>query len=284
MWSPELRGPVNALILRIHGHAIGMLAALCGTLVAAAAQAQSPEASDWAYYGGDAFGQHYSSLEQVRRDNVNTLTEAWTYRTGELGAGLAAQGRLVFDVTPVLAFGLLYLETAANIVIALDPVTGKERWRYDPRIDRSRDYPQLAARGVSIWEDPDASRQGACTHRILLEPTMRGCWPLMQLPADPAATSAMRGRSIWIRSVPEQRLHTRQARRLSSSAISWWWALPSRTSSARPPCAVSSAHSMRAAARRAGVSIRCRAVVSIQPHRSGIGHKPLRAAALMPPG
>ncbi|MBV9912120.1 MAG: pyrroloquinoline quinone-dependent dehydrogenase [Sinobacteraceae bacterium] len=156
------------MILRIHGHAIGMLAALCGTLVAAAAQAQSPEVSDWAYYGGDAFGQHYSSLEQVRRDNVNTLTEAWTYRTGELGAGLAAQGRLVFDVTPVLAFGLLYLETAANIVIALDPVTGKERWRYDPRIDRSRDYPQLAARGVSIWEDPDASRQGACTHRIFV--------------------------------------------------------------------------------------------------------------------
>ena len=130
------------------------------------ARAQSPDASDWAYYGGDAFGQHYSSLDQIRRENVGNLTLAWTYRTGELGAGLARSSKLTFEATPVLAFGLLYLETATNIVIALNPETGVERWRYDPRIDRARLYSDVAGRGVSVWEDADPKHNGPCAHRV----------------------------------------------------------------------------------------------------------------------
>src|ERR1700733_7606125 len=89
------------------------LGATCGTAVA-----QSPDASDWGFYGGDAFGQHFSSLDQIKRENVNELTVAWTYRTGELGDGFARNSKLTFEATPVLAFGYLYLETATNIVIA----------------------------------------------------------------------------------------------------------------------------------------------------------------------
>jgi len=124
------------------------------------ALSQSPDASDWGFYGGDAFGQHYSSLDQIKRENVENLTVAWTYRTGELGDGFARSSKLTFEATPVLAFGLLYLETATNIVIALDPETGRSRgWRYDPKIDRKRQYSDVAARGVTIWEghrDPKA--------------------------------------------------------------------------------------------------------------------------------
>lgn len=128
-------------------------------LLPGAAAAQSPDASDWGFYGGDAFGQHYSSLDQIKRENVGSLTVAWTYRTGELGDGFARDSRLSFEATPVLAFGLLYLETATNIVIALDPETGAQRWRYDPKIDRKRQYSDVAARGVSIWEDTDPKHQ-----------------------------------------------------------------------------------------------------------------------------
>ena len=144
------------------------LAVALGSLRLITAHAQSPDASDWGYYGGDAFGQRYSSLDQIRRDNVRNLTVAWTYRTGELGAGFARSGKLTFEATPVLAFGLLYVETATNIVIALDPETGMQRWRYDPRVDRSQKYSDVAARGVSVWEDTDTKREGACVHRIFL--------------------------------------------------------------------------------------------------------------------
>jgi len=128
--------------------------------------AQSPDASDWGFYGGDAFGQHYSSLDQIKRENVRNLAVAWTYRTGELGAGFARANKLSFEATPVLAFGLLYLETVTNVVIALDPETGVQRWRYDPHTDRKRLYSDVAARGVSIWEDPDPARQDPCKRRV----------------------------------------------------------------------------------------------------------------------
>ena len=39
-----------------------------------AAHAQSPDASDWGYYGGDSFGQRFSSLDQINRENVAQLT------------------------------------------------------------------------------------------------------------------------------------------------------------------------------------------------------------------
>src|SRR6266853_3516798 len=71
----------------------------------AVALAQAPEASDWGYYGGDAFGQRFSSLDEINRTNVSKLSVAWTYSTAELGAGLARAGKLTFEATPVLAFG-----------------------------------------------------------------------------------------------------------------------------------------------------------------------------------
>jgi quinoprotein glucose dehydrogenase len=132
----------------------------------ACALAQAPAASDWGYYGGDAFGRRFSSLDQINRGNVARLAVAWSYRTGELGAGLARSGKLTFEATPVLAFGMLYVETGTNIVIALDPETGRVRWRFDPRIDRTRHYAEASSRGVSVWENPDARHAGACRRRV----------------------------------------------------------------------------------------------------------------------
>lgn len=147
--------------------AVILLSAAAGIVtVGAAARAQAPDASDWGYYGGDSFGQRYSSLAEINRNNVSHLTVAWTYRTGETGAGFARAGKLSFEATPVLAFGLLYLETPTNVVIALDPEKGTPRWRFDPHIDRARPYAQASARGVSVWEDTDGKHQGPCARRV----------------------------------------------------------------------------------------------------------------------
>src|SRR5437763_15136320 len=63
-------------------------------LASSGALAQSPDASDWGYYGGDAFGQRFSSLGEINRGNVSRLKVVWTYRTGELGAGFTRAGKL----------------------------------------------------------------------------------------------------------------------------------------------------------------------------------------------
>jgi quinoprotein glucose dehydrogenase len=130
------------------------------------ALAQAPAVSDWGYYGGDAFGRRFSSLDQINRSNVTHLTVAWTYRTGELGAGFARAGKLTFEATPVLAFGMLYVETGTNIVIALDPETGSPRWRFDPQVDRGGHYAEASSRGVSVWESGEPGRGGACRRRV----------------------------------------------------------------------------------------------------------------------
>lgn len=128
---------------------------LAASLALPGVHAQSRGASDWGYYGGDSFGRRFSSLDQINRGNVAQLKLAWVYRTGELGAGFARAGKLTFEATPVLAYGSLYLETATNIVIALDPQTGLVRWRFDPHVDRTRGYAEASARGVSLWEDTE---------------------------------------------------------------------------------------------------------------------------------
>jgi len=143
-----------------------VIATACAAVTTGRAGAQTPDASDWGYYGGDLFGQRFSSLNEINRKNVQHLTVAWTYHTGETGAGFARASKMSFEVTPILAFGLLYLETPTNILIALDPETGAERWRFDPHIDRSRAYAEVSARGVSIWEDSDSRHTGPCTRRI----------------------------------------------------------------------------------------------------------------------
>ncbi len=120
----------------------------------------------WGTYGGDPGSSRYASLSQIDRDNVGRLELAWSYRTGELGEGFASRDKMAFEATPILAEGRLYLSTPLNTVIALDPATGAEIWRYDPGIDRSRHYAETTSRGVSSWLDPHAAPGAPCAHRI----------------------------------------------------------------------------------------------------------------------
>ena len=144
--------------------AVGMVSALAAPPGRQAAE----DESHWGWYGGDAGGARQSMLAQIDRSNVEELEIAWTYRTGELGAGFKRADKLTFEATPILVRGLLYLSTATSIVIALDPGSGQERWRYDPKISRSRDYAEAASRGVSSWIDRTADPAAPCAHRIIL--------------------------------------------------------------------------------------------------------------------
>lgn len=126
------------------------------------------EEPQWGSYGGDPGGNRHSPLTQIDRRNVAQLEIAWTYRTGEFGAGFARADKLAFEATPILVRDSLYLSTPTNIVIALDPATGLQRWRYDPRIDRARRYSEATSRGVSSWIDETADPAAACSHRIIM--------------------------------------------------------------------------------------------------------------------
>jgi quinoprotein glucose dehydrogenase len=108
---------------------------------------------DWPVYGHDPGGQKFSPLATIHRGNVSSLRIAWIYRTGD--AYQPKQSRpTAFEATPLHIDNTLYLSTPLGRIIALDPVTGKERWSYDSKIDRDKGYGDFASRGVSAWRSP----------------------------------------------------------------------------------------------------------------------------------
>ncbi len=119
----------------------------------------------WPYYGADAGGQRYSPLDQIHRGNVARLEVAWTTRTGDLDAEPPPPRHMAFQATPILVDGLLVLPSPLGRVLALDPETGREVWRFE-RTVRGREYPEFTSRGVASWVDEALAPGALCRTRI----------------------------------------------------------------------------------------------------------------------
>jgi quinoprotein glucose dehydrogenase len=96
-----------------------------------------PQKGDWPVYGRDAAGARYSPLDQINAQNVARLQRAWVYHTGDRGRA--------WEVTPIMADGLLYLATQNQRIVALEPETGREVWKFDPHSGPRE------LRGVTYW-------------------------------------------------------------------------------------------------------------------------------------
>ena len=90
--------------------------------------------SGWANYGNDAGGHRYSSAEQINTANVSELEVAWIFSTGDLTSKPAAIGGSIAEGTPILVDDALVFCTPFNEVIALDPASGEQLWRFDAKI------------------------------------------------------------------------------------------------------------------------------------------------------
>jgi len=120
---------------------------------------------EWPVYGGDPGGTRWSPAAQIDRANVARLARAWEIRTGDLDVVPPPPGHMAFEATPILAGGLLVFPTPLGRVLALDPETGAERWRFDPAT-RVRDTSEFTSRGVAAWSDALAPAGAPCARRI----------------------------------------------------------------------------------------------------------------------
>lgn len=111
--------------------------------------ARGVPAGEWHAYGRSAFGQRYSPLAQLTPDNVGGLEVAWTYRTGDLRGKPGDPVETTFQVTPLKIGDRLFLCTPHQSVIALEADTGKEIWRYNPKVQGELALQHLTCRGLS---------------------------------------------------------------------------------------------------------------------------------------
>ncbi|HEV8209539.1 MAG TPA: acido-empty-quinoprotein group A [Vicinamibacterales bacterium] len=119
----DLAGPAKA------GHYIRWTSALAAALACSAlltAQTLDPAAllkpptDSWPTYHGDYSGQRHSRLTQITPDNVDKMTLAWSFQTGQTQQ---------IKASPILVDGVIYITTPDNIW-ALDARSAKQLWRY----------------------------------------------------------------------------------------------------------------------------------------------------------
>ena len=96
-------------------------------LVTACTQKEN-DFKSWSAYRGDAANTAYSSLDQINKENVSQLEVAWTYHTGDAAKG----NRSAIQCNPIIANGMMYVTSPKLKLIALEPTTGKELWKFDP--------------------------------------------------------------------------------------------------------------------------------------------------------
>ncbi|MEO8174054.1 MAG: PQQ-binding-like beta-propeller repeat protein [Sediminibacterium sp.] len=118
------------------------------------ASCQSKKETEWRVYGGNKSATHYSPLTEVDTSNVAQLQVAWEYHTGD------SDRRTQIQVNPIIVDGTLFGVSPKLKLFALDAVTGKEKWVFNP-IDTNAAakgggyFSMNVCRGVTYYSDQD---------------------------------------------------------------------------------------------------------------------------------
>ena len=109
---------------------------------------QNPDPADWLMWRRTLDGWGYSPLDQIDRENVDTIRMVWSRA---LGPGLQQGTPLVYD-------GVLYMPNPRDVIQAIDAISGDLLWEY--RRDRPDDLGDYliaalidANRNLAIWDD-----------------------------------------------------------------------------------------------------------------------------------
>jgi quinohemoprotein ethanol dehydrogenase len=121
----------------------GALLVLAATIAGNANAADSVPA-EWAVHGGTDAEQRFSPLDQVNTDNVGKLGLSWSFEFD------SNRGQ---EATPIVTGGVLYVSTAWSHVYALEAATGRELWRFDPKVAGRVGFDaccDVVSRGVAV--------------------------------------------------------------------------------------------------------------------------------------
>lgn len=115
---------MNRLRRGLAGLLASLALAACSQVAAPPQQASAGD--DWTNPGGDAGKTHHSTLADINAGNVGPLGLAWA---ADLGTNRG------LEATPIEAGGVLYASGVAGRVYAWDAASGRELWRFEPKLD-----------------------------------------------------------------------------------------------------------------------------------------------------
>jgi quinoprotein glucose dehydrogenase len=100
---------------------------------------------EWPMNGGP-YNIRYSTLTQVNPGNVGKLQVAWTYDSHDSFKDSEMQSN------PIIVDGVLYATTPSLRVVAINAVSGKEIWIFDPNQGKGPGR-RYRHRGVTVYKD-----------------------------------------------------------------------------------------------------------------------------------
>ena len=122
---------------------------------------------DWPAYGGSYSARRFSPLSQITPANVGSLKRAWLIHTGDVPSSAEVAKTYGGENTPLKVGDSLYVCTPKNIVLSLDPATGKRRWRFDPGVPDDAIPYTAACRGVSYYAVSGMAADQPCATRLI---------------------------------------------------------------------------------------------------------------------
>jgi len=115
---------------------------------------QDPHAgSNWPSYLGSKGSSQYSTLDQIHTGNVEQLTLAWEYSSGDADPNNRSQ----IQCNPLIIDGVLYGSTPRMNFFALNAANGSLLWTFDPY--EGKEASSLGVnRGLVYWESGNEKR------------------------------------------------------------------------------------------------------------------------------
>src|SRR6267142_1801077 len=98
----------------------------------------------WHRSHGDNGGMRYSALDQINRQNVTHLQQAWIYHSMD--------GSNNLQCNPIIVRGIMIAPTPGNFMVGINGENGKELWRFKPE-------GRPAFRGLIYWQGNESAKE-----------------------------------------------------------------------------------------------------------------------------
>jgi PQQ-dependent dehydrogenase (methanol/ethanol family) len=133
--------------------------------------AEAVGGNNWLLNGRTFDGKHFSPLQQITDKNVGSLGLAWSLDI-ESGMGVVSE--------PIVVDGVIYVSAPLSIVYAVDAVSGRVLWRFDPKVRLNQaingSYSARVNAGVAVWNGKVYVGTGDCRLVAIDAATAKQVW------------------------------------------------------------------------------------------------------------